>query len=64
MSRALDVALAGPRSYDGALRDFPFVNAQGSRDADAADIRVAVRWLWLAWGGLWAVVLACALMPW
>ena len=39
MARALGVALAGPRSYDGQLRDFPFVNAEGARvvGADAVD---------------------------
>lgn len=56
MSRSIGVALAGPRSYDGQVQDFPFVNAPGRRDLTAQDIRAAVNRLWRAWAAL--VVLA------
>ena len=50
MSRALGVALAGPRSYDGAMRDFPWVNPAGRRDLAAVDIDTSIGMLWKAWG--------------
>jgi len=49
MARALGVALAGPRSYNGAMRDYPFVNAQGRRHADGDDIAQACQVLWRGW---------------
>ena len=60
MARALGVALAGPRSYDGEMRDFPFVNEGGAREVGADDIRAACGVLWRAW----AVVLALSLPLW
>ncbi len=50
MARGLDVSLAGPRSYDGELRDFPFVHTHGRKDANPADIDAGCRALWMAWG--------------
>jgi adenosylcobinamide-phosphate synthase len=50
MSRALGVALAGPRSYDGSMRDFPWVNPAGRRDLAAVDIDRSIGMLWKAWG--------------
>ncbi|HBZ43827.1 MAG TPA: adenosylcobinamide-phosphate synthase [Maritimibacter sp.] len=52
MAVSLDVALAGPRSYEGEVRDYPFVNAPGDRDPSANDIDRAVSVLWRAWTGL------------
>lgn len=49
MARALNTALSGPRSYDGALRDFPWVHPKGRRHTSAADINASVRMLWWAW---------------
>lgn len=49
MARRLDVALSGPRSYDGQIREFPFVHDAGRRDAASADIRAAATVLWQAW---------------
>jgi len=51
MSRALGVALSGPRSYAGEMRDFPFVNPQGTRAASASDIEASTRVLWRSWAG-------------
>ncbi|MDJ0628041.1 MAG: adenosylcobinamide-phosphate synthase CbiB [Rhodobacter sp.] len=62
MARALGIALSGPRSYDGALRDFPFVHADGRRDACPDDIDAAVRALWRAWAGTIALVLLIAVV--
>lgn len=61
MAGVLGVALAGPRSYDGRMRDFPFTYAQGRRDPGPTDIRRAVRVLWRAWAGLLAIVCLAAL---
>ena len=49
MARALGIALSGPRAYDGEMRDFPWVNAEGRRILTAADIEAAVAMLWKAW---------------
>lgn len=49
MARALGIALSGPRAYDGAMRDFPWVNAPGRRTLGASDIDAATRMLWQAW---------------
>ena len=54
----LAFALSGPRSYDGALRDFPFVNPQGRRSLGAQDIEAACRALWVTWGVFTALVFA------
>lgn len=50
MSRALGIALAGPRSYDGEVRDFPWVNTAGRRTLSTADIDASLTMLWKAWG--------------
>ncbi|WP_298429969.1 adenosylcobinamide-phosphate synthase CbiB [uncultured Jannaschia sp.] len=58
----LGVALAGPRSYDGEMRDFPWVNPTGRRDPGAAEIEHACSALWRAWGaGLMLAVLLAVL---
>lgn len=43
MAGALDIALAGPRSYPGYTVDDPYMNADGRRDANAGDIDRALR---------------------
>ena len=48
-SRALGIALSGPRSYEGRLREFPFVNPEGRRDTTPDDIDNAVRLMWQVW---------------
>ncbi len=49
LAPALNLALAGPRSYDGFSQEFPFVNPQGRHDAGPADIDAATTQLWRAW---------------
>ncbi len=54
MAASLNIALAGPRSYDGQMRDFPFVNPSGRRALTANDIDAVANALWR----IWAVTLA------
>ncbi len=62
MARAIDVALSGPRSYEGEMRDFPFVHPEGRDDIGPGDIDAATRVLWTAWGIVLALALAAALL--
>jgi adenosylcobinamide-phosphate synthase len=62
MAGVLDVALAGPRSYGGRMRAYPFVHAAGRRDIGPAEIEAAVRVLWRGWAGLLALVAVLALL--
>lgn len=43
MAGALGLALAGPRRYGAQLVDDPFLNAEGRREVEPADIRRALR---------------------
>jgi len=61
-ARVLDVALAGPRAYDGAMRDFPFVNPAGRREIGADEIDAGVALLWRAWMAALAVLAVVALL--
>jgi adenosylcobinamide-phosphate synthase len=58
LAPVLDVALAGPRSYEGRMTDFPWVNPEGRRDADADDVDRACAALWR----IWALALPLALL--
>lgn len=49
MAHGLNIALSGPRSYDGTLRDYPFVNAAGRHTLGPDDIDRTVRVLWRTW---------------
>jgi len=61
MAQSLDIALAGPRVYDGAVRDLAWVHPSGARDIGAAQIDSACTVLWRAWAAalaglaLWAL---------
>ncbi|MEM8823725.1 MAG: adenosylcobinamide-phosphate synthase CbiB [Pseudomonadota bacterium] len=50
LAPVLDVALSGPRRYDGRLEQFPWVHADGQRDPGPEDIDRACTALWRAWG--------------
>jgi adenosylcobinamide-phosphate synthase len=63
MARVLDVALSGPRSYHGEMRDYPWVHPRGRKDIGAPEIEASVRILWRAWAILLALALLWALMP-
>ncbi|MBM7068631.1 adenosylcobinamide-phosphate synthase CbiB [Actibacterium sp. 188UL27-1] len=62
MARALDIALAGPRSYEGEMRTFPFVHASGHREIGPVQIDNAVRALWRSWAAMLAGVAILALV--
>ena len=49
MAGALNLALSGPRSYHGQLRDLPWVNGDARRELNATDILDACRMLWKVW---------------
>ncbi|WP_275394287.1 adenosylcobinamide-phosphate synthase CbiB [Aliiroseovarius sp. Z3] len=49
MAATLGVALSGPRSYEGEMRDFPWVNASGARDIGPKEIDQSVDLLWSGW---------------
>lgn len=52
MARALNVALAGPRSYDGRVRDLEWVHEDGEHDIGPAHIDATVAMLWRVWRAL------------
>lgn len=62
MARALDLALAGPRSYDGEMREFAWVNATASKSITAHDIDACTARLWQVWGLALAITVALALL--
>ncbi|WP_322891957.1 MULTISPECIES: adenosylcobinamide-phosphate synthase CbiB [unclassified Yoonia] len=61
MAHGLDIALSGPRSYDGELRDYPFVNAGGEHDLTPVDIDRAVSVLWKTWALMLVLALVTAI---
>lgn len=62
MSRALGIALAGPRAYDGKMQDFAWVNATGRKTIGTKDIDETVIMLWKAWAILLALSALIALV--
>ncbi|MGB0967905.1 MAG: adenosylcobinamide-phosphate synthase CbiB [Halocynthiibacter sp.] len=50
MARILSIALSGPRSYEGEMRDFPWVNENARKNAGISDIESATQVLWKTWG--------------
>ena len=54
--------LSGPRSYNGQMRDFPWVFPEGGRNPGPAQIDLACRALWRAWGVMLAIVAVLALV--
>ncbi|MBU2992580.1 adenosylcobinamide-phosphate synthase CbiB [Octadecabacter sp. 1_MG-2023] len=60
---ALGVSLSGPRSYEGVIQDFPWVNPVGSKDAGADDIDGAIALLWKAWALALLVIAVIAATP-
>jgi adenosylcobinamide-phosphate synthase len=62
MARAIGVALAGPRAYDGAMQDFAWVNAAGDREIGPLAIDAAISRLWSAWGVMLVLVVLFGLM--
>ena len=61
MARAINVALSGPRAYDGQMQDFPWVGGDGARTIGPAAIDAAIAKLWQAWGIMLGLVFLLAL---
>lgn len=62
LSRALGVALAGPRAYDGQMQVFPYVNPDGRSILTPVDIDAGIAMLWKAWAGFLALCVLLVLM--
>ncbi len=62
LAPVLNIALAGPRSYNGRMTDYPWVWPEGRRDAGADDIDAACRALWRAWALMLALAIVAALL--
>ena len=61
LARALNVALSGPRAYDGEMRDFPYVNATAPASVGPHHIDQSVTALWRVWGLSLALLAGLAL---
>lgn len=62
LAPVLNVALSGPRSYNGVRKDYPWVWPEGRRDAGPDDIDAAADALWRVWAALLAVAVVVALL--
>lgn len=61
LAPVLNVALSGPRSYNGVRKDYPWVWPEGRRDPGPEDIDAAADALWRVWVALLAVAVVLAL---
>lgn len=62
LARALGLAISGPRIYDGQLRDFAWVNADGRKALRPMDIDASVAMLWKSWATVLLILIACSLL--
>ena len=62
MAYKQNVALAGPRSYDGKLTLFPYVNEAGKHTLGPDDIAQTTQTLWAAWWMTLAIALFVAII--
>ena len=62
MAHGLNIALSGPRSYDGQIKQFPYVNAAGRIDLGADDIMRTTGALWAAWRLALGLIILIALI--
>jgi adenosylcobinamide-phosphate synthase len=62
MARVLGIALSGPRSYEGEMRDYPYVNASGQKDIGPDQIDAACTVLWRVWAAALALVIVLAVV--
>lgn len=62
MAVVLGISLAGPRSYGGVLKQFPWVLPEGRRDAGPDDVDVSVQVLWKTWALLLTLAAAMAVV--
>ena len=64
MAGVLDVALAGPRSYDGQMSNDLFINSRGALELGAADIQGSIKALNRAWFGFTGFFALLTLIFW
>ncbi len=62
LAPVLNVALSGPRSYDGVRKHYDWVWPEGRRDPGPDDIDAAADALWRVWAALLAVAVLVALL--
>lgn len=62
LARALDVALSGPRSYDGRMMDFPYVHPAGEKQIGARHVAATCAALWRVWGLALGLVVILAIV--
>lgn len=62
MARAIGVALAGPRAYDGVMQPLAWVHGASLRDIGPAAIDAAIRVLWQAWALMLGISLIFGLL--
>ena len=62
MAVVLNVALSGPRSYNGVMTAFPWVWPEGRADPGPDQIDAACSALWRAWAGLLGLACVMALV--
>ncbi len=55
LAPVLNVALSGPRSYNGVRKDYPWVWPEGRRDPGPDDIDAAADALWRVWAAVLAI---------
>lgn len=53
MAHSMNIALAGPRSYHGQIKDLAWVNGTGKRDLGPPDIDAAISIVWKSWALAW-----------
>lgn len=62
MARALGLSLAGPRSYDGEMRVYPWVNATGAKGITGPAIDRCCTLLWQSWALALVLLVAFAVI--
>ena len=59
LASVLEIAVSGPRMYEGSLQNYPYVNPAGRMNLEARDINVAISALWRSW-----IILYVSLASW
>ncbi|WP_373636502.1 adenosylcobinamide-phosphate synthase CbiB [Yoonia sp. BS5-3] len=62
MAHGIDVALSGPRSYDGQTQDYPFVNPEGQHQLTLDHIDQSVAVLWRSWAVAFGLAIIATLL--
>ncbi|MEE9454521.1 MAG: adenosylcobinamide-phosphate synthase CbiB [Paracoccaceae bacterium] len=62
MAGVLHIALAGPRSYDGKMINFAWVNGSARKSLGPKDIDNAVKALWYSWATALVICIAATLV--